>query len=314
LELANDRQVTGASQRFGVSPPSSYPSKPVNGDSISGLVNVELCAALSWQRGEHSVTETAEVKGRFIPAVLIIVPAYNEEESIPEIIRELCLYFPVKDILVVDDGSTDGTSHKVLERDVNLLRLPCNLGVGAALQAGLKLADEWGYDYTLRLDGDGQHDPEDSLRLLYAVMRGEADVAIGSRFIGDGGLKKDQGYRPTTARVLGIRIFAITASLLTGKRITDPTSGQRCYSRQVIRYLARYQPQDYPEIESTILLHRAGFSVVELPATMRSRLAGKTSIDGWKAVYYAFRVLLAAFIAALRTPLELPEEANDDKD
>lgn len=234
--------------------------------------------------------------------VLTIIPAYNEEDCIERVVHDLRLYFPLSDFLVIDDGSSDNTSREVLRSGVELLRLPVNLGVGGALQAGLRFANERGYDYTLRLDADGQHDPEDAFRLLHAVMTDEADAAIGSRFLATEWLGKDRNYKTTTTRKLGIKTFAGLVSLLTRQTITDPTSGLRCYNRAVICYLAETHPQDYPEVESTVILHRAGFRLTELPATFSPRVAGKSTIDSWKSLFYAFRVLLATVIAVLRAP------------
>ncbi len=235
--------------------------------------------------------------------VLTIIPAFNEEEAIEQVVHDLRLYFPLSDFLVIDDGSMDQTSRMVLRSGVDLLRLPINLGVGGALQAGLKYAEENGYDYCLRLDADGQHDPEDAFRLLSAVMNGEADAAIGSRFLAVLWLGKERNYKTTFTRLIGIKIFSSLVSLLTRQRITDPTSGLRCYNQRVICYLSRIHPQDYPEVESTVMLHRAGFRLLELPATIRPRVAGKSTIDSWKSFYYAFRVLLATIIAVLRAPV-----------
>jgi len=235
-------------------------------------------------------------------SVLIIIPAYNEKKAIKRVIEEVSLFSCLADILIVDDGSVDGTSRQVLTTDADLLRLPCNLGIGAALQVALRYADDLGYAYTLRLDGDGQHNAEDAFRLLCAVMKGEADAAIGSRFLGVRWLGKGRNYQATVSRSIGIKVFSKTVSLLVGQPITDPTSGLRCYNRQVIRYLARYHPQDYPEVESVVMLHRAGFRLLELPATISPRIAGTTSINTPKAIYYVFRVLLATLIAAVRKP------------
>jgi glycosyltransferase involved in cell wall biosynthesis len=235
--------------------------------------------------------------------VLTILPAYNEHESIRQVIQDLASYFPLTDILVVDDGSLDDTSSEVLSTGAELLRLPYNLGVGGALQLALRFAAEKGYDYTLRLDADGQHDPEDAFRLLSAVMSGDADAAIGSRFLAVQWLGKSRNYHATLPRMLGIKLYAAVVSLLIHQRTTDPTSGLRCYNRAVIEYLARYHPQDYPEVESTIMLHRAGFRLLELPATIQPRAAGESTITTWKSVYYAFRVLLAALIASARSPV-----------
>lgn len=241
--------------------------------------------------------------------VLVVIPAYNEELCIRRVLQDLEIFGGLIDVLVVDDGSVDQTSREVLSTGAELLRLPCNLGIGGALQAALKYAEKMGYEYTLRLDADGQHDPEDALRLLSSVMIGEADVAIGSRFLATQWLGKNRNYHTTATRSLGIKFFSQLISNLIGQPITDPTSGLRCYNRRVIRYLARHHPQDYPEIESLVVLHRAGFRLVELPATIHPRMAGKSSIDGWKSVYYIFRVLLAAVVAALSN---LPKAASEE--
>ena len=262
--------------------------------------------------GEHkrSTLTRTETRGQRNGYILTIIPAFNEEACIEHVVETLSAYCPLTDILIIDDGSRDDTSHKVLETGADLLRLPCNLGVGAALQVGLQFAEEMGYSYALRLDGDGQHDPEDAFRLLDAVINNEADAAIGSRFLGTHWLGKGRNYHTSLTRSLGIRIFALLTSLFTGHRITDPTSGLRCYNRQVVRYLARAHPQGYPEVESIIMLHQAGFQLLELPATIYPRFSGKSSIDSWKSFYYAFRVLLVILIASLRSPVAITKEDN----
>ena len=248
-----------------------------------------------------------ETKGQRNGYILTIIPAFNEEACIEHVVETVRVYGPLTDILVIDDGSCDDTSHKVLKAGAELLSLPCNLGVGAALQVGLQFAERMGYAYALRLDGDGQHDPEDAFRLLDAVMNGEADAAIGT-VSGDEWLGKGRNYHTSMTRALGIRLFALLTSRCTGHRITDPTSGLRCYNRQVIRYLARAHPQGYPEIESIIMLHQAGFRLLELPATIYPRFSGKSSIDSWKSFYYAFRVLLIILIASMRSPVAITKE------
>lgn len=245
---------------------------------------------------------------RLRSSILTIIPAYNEEKAINQVIQDIRLFLPLTDILVVDDGSTDDTSCEVLKLGVDLLRLPCNLGIGAALQVALQFAYEMGYSYVLRLDADGQHDPEDAFRLLTAVMHNEADAAIGSRFLAREWLGKERNYRTSLTRALGIKVFSNLVSAIIGQRVTDPTSGLRCYNRPALRYLARFHPQDYPEVESVVVMHRAGFRLIELPATIHPRIAGTSSIDTWKSIYYVFRVPLAATIAAFRRmPGQIPE-------
>jgi hypothetical protein len=238
---------------------------------------------------------------------LVIIPAFNEEKSIAAVVREARAALPGADVVVVDDGSADSTAERAQVAGAWLLRLPCNLGVGAALQTGLKLAEERGYRYAVRLDGDGQHDANEARRLLEAVRTGEADVASGSRFLAQVANAPAEAYMPPTGRSLGIRILARLIGLLTRQHVTDPTSGLYSYNRRVICYLARHHPQDYPEVEARIMLQRRGFRLVELPTVMRPRLAGNSSIRGSGSIYYMLRVAVAALIAALRTPAPLPE-------
>jgi glycosyltransferase involved in cell wall biosynthesis len=242
--------------------------------------------------------------------VLVVIPAYNEEESLESVIDSVRRHIPQADILVVDDGSEDNTSERAQSARAGLLRLPCNLGVGAAMEVALRHAEQRAYAYALRLDADGQHDPRDALRLLAAVKSGEADVSIGSRFLQNDAPGRNWRHQTTLARGLGIKIFAALVSLLIGQPISDPTCGLRCFNRPAMRYLARYHPQDYPEVESMVVLHRAGFRLKELPVEIYPRTGGVSSISTGRAVYYAFRVTLAASIAAVRsTPGKIPEES-----
>lgn len=244
--------------------------------------------------------------------VLIVIAAYNEEESIREVIKGVRIHIPFADILVVDDGSSDDTSRRVLQSGAEMLRLPCNLGVGAALEVALRYAEHMGYSHALRLDADGQHDPRDALRLLSVIRRDEADVSIGSRFLAENSSGKHWRHQTTAARALGIQVFARLVSLLIGQTISDPTCGLRCFNHQAMHYLARHHPQDYPEVESLVTLHRAGFRIKELPVVVHPRIGGVSSINAWKAVYYVFRVMLAALVAAVRSlPDQTPEEKAD---
>ena len=249
--------------------------------------------------------------------VLVVIPAYNEEESIRRVVEGVNKHIPLADVLVVDDGSSDDTSLRVQESGAELLRLPRNLGVGAALEVALRYAEDLGYSYALRVDADGQHDPQDALRLLEAVRRGEADVLIGSRFLDAGSAERLGARTPkwrhqtTPVRAVGIKVFAWLVSLLIGQQISDPTCGLRCFNRQAVCYLARNHPQDYPEVESMVVLHRAGFRLKELPVEIYPRTGGVSSISAWKAVYYVFRVMLAASIATVRSlPNGKPVEAE----
>lgn len=243
-------------------------------------------------------------------SVLVVIPAYNEEQSIESVVDSVRRHIPQAAILVVDDGSEDNTSARAQSARAGLLRLPCNLGVGAAMEVAFRHAEQKGYAYALRLDADGQHDPRDALRLLDAVKGGEADVSIGSRFLQNDSPGRNWRHQTTLARALGIKVFATLVSLLIGQTISDPTCGLRCFNRPAMRYLAHYHPQDYPEVESMVVLHRAGFRLKEIPVEIYPRTGGVSSISTGRAVYYAFRVTLAASIAAVRsTPDKFLEES-----
>jgi glycosyltransferase involved in cell wall biosynthesis len=255
-------------------------------------------------RGQGKAVKGGPEQGK----LLVVIPAYNEEACIRQVVRGVQAHIPWADVLVVDDGSSDDTRGHVLAEGADLLRLPYNLGVGAALEVALMHADQMGYPYALRLDADGQHDPRDGLRLLEAVRQGEADVAIGSRFLAAPANGKYWRNQTTPTRAVGIRIFATLVSLLIGQRISDPTCGLRCFNRAAISFLARYHPQDYPEVESVVVLHRAGFRLKEVPVEIYPRQGGVSSISNGKAIYYVFRVMLAASVAAVRSlPEKVPE-------
>jgi glycosyltransferase involved in cell wall biosynthesis len=226
--------------------------------------------------------------------VLIIIPAYNEEASIERVIEEVGFYLPHADVLVVNDGSTDVTSRKARRSGAIVLDLPFNLGIGGAMQAGYKYADEKGYEIAVQVDGDGQHDPKEIPKLLDVLEKKEADVAIGSRFIGE------SLYKGSTMRKVGISILAQAISITIGQKVTDPTSGFRAASRRAIRLFARTYPQDYPEPEVLVLLSRFGLKVKEVPALVYQREFGESSITKIRAIYYMVKVLLAIFVTSFR--------------
>ena len=226
--------------------------------------------------------------------VLIIVPAYNEETSIEKVIEGINVELPNADILVVNDGSTDWTSQKARKSGAIVLDLPFNLGIGGAMQAGYKYADAKGYEIAVQVDGDGQHDPKEISKLLDVLEKKEADMAIGSRFIGS------SFYRGSAMRKVGISILAQVVSISTGQRVTDPTSGFRAANRKAIRLFADTYPQDYPEPEVLVQLSRCGLKVKEVPATVYRREFGESSITKIRSVYYMVKVLLAIFVTSFR--------------
>jgi hypothetical protein len=229
-----------------------------------------------------------------MPKILIIVPAYNEEDSLPGVIRDLGAHFPEGDILVVDDGSRDRTAAIAQEARVGVVRLPFNLGIGGAVQTGYRYAQNHGYDIAVQFDGDGQHVAAEIPALLGPLLSGRADLVVGSRFLDRG------AYRPPVFRRIGIWIFSRTLSAIIGAPVTDTTSGFRAVNARVIAFFSRGYPEDYPEVESLVLLHRAGMRIEETPVTMRDRTGGKSSITPVRSAYYMIKVLLAVFIDLLK--------------
>ncbi len=232
---------------------------------------------------------------------VVVVPAFNEEGSIGDVIDELRAVDPGLEIVVVDDGSRDGTADAAEAKGARVLRLPFNLGIGGAVQTGYRYAHEHGFDLALRVDGDGQHDPAQFSVLAGPVLAGHADIAVGSRFIAG------KGFRSSRSRRQAIRILAWTVTVLVGGRVTDPTSGFQVANRRAIALFAAYYPHDYPEVEATVLAAKAGLRRAEVPVMMRERSAGRSSIGAVRSVYYMVKVMLAVFVAAFRTPVEISE-------
>lgn len=226
--------------------------------------------------------------------ILAIVPAYNEEGAVGRVIEETRLHFPSVDVLVVYDGSTDGTADVARSRGAHLVRFPFNCGIGTTMQTGYLFALESGYDVAIQVDGDGQHDPAQLMRLLKPILDDTADVVIGSRFL------SGDGYRSTAARRVGIAWLATLISRVTGQQITDPTSGFRAANRTAIAFFASEYPTDYPEPEVIVPLCRRGLRLVEVPVTMRQRQAGRSSITTLRSIYYMVKVTLAITVGLLR--------------
>jgi len=239
------------------------------------------------------------------PRILVIVPAFNEAASLPALVASLRRLHPHLQVLIVDDGSEDQTA-EVAERlcegrAVRLISLPCNLGVGGAVQTGLLYARRESYDIAIQVDGDGQHPPSEISSLLAAMHDAHYDLVIGSRFlpIAQGGAASS-AYQPTIARRLGTRMFSSLLSALCGTRITDATSGFRAFSRRAIALLAARYPEDYPEVETILMLAQAGMRIGEVPVRMERRASGASSIGAWEAITYMIKVPLAILMALLR--------------
>jgi glycosyltransferase involved in cell wall biosynthesis len=236
--------------------------------------------------------------------VLAIVPAFNEERSLPSVVDGLArLPVPV-DVCVVDDGSTDGTAALARSLGAVVLSLPVNLGIGGAVQAGYLWARDHGYDAAVQVDGDGQHDTSYLPALVDEVASGRADLAVGSRFSGP---RLPGGFRSTWSRRIGIRYLSAMLRLRCGARITDPTSGFRAAGRRAIDLFARAYPPDYPEPESIAVAARAGLRVREIPVRMAERAHGESSIGLGRSFYYLLKVSLA--LVVLPTRHSTPEDA-----
>ena len=237
-----------------------------------------------------------------MPRRVAVVPARNEEDAVARVVAELRAFDPELDVVVIDDGSEDSTAERAAAAGAAVVRLPFNLGIGGAVQTGFKYALDHGYETVIRLDGDGQHDPEQIPNLLAPLDRDEADVIVGSRFAAGAG-----EYRAPFARRAGIRWFAHLVSLLTRQTLTDTTSGFQAVNERAIRLFAADYPHDYPEVEAAVMLVRHRLRILEVPATMRGRETGRSSITLLRSLYYAVKVTLALFIGVFRrrvTPLE----------
>lgn len=231
--------------------------------------------------------------------ILIIVPAYNEKDNIGKVIHKLYAENRNWDILVINDASTDNTSAIARETGhAEVINLPFNLGIGGCVQTGFLYARNKDYDFALQFDGDGQHSAEEIHKLLEIVMKKEADVAIGSRFN-----RKHDGFKSSSYRRIGIRIFEWFSYLLIQQRITDHTSGFRAYNRKAVHFLADHYPSDYPEPEVVILLGKNGFNIKETFTQMHERKGGVSSIPLTKGPYYMIKVMLAMFMSAIRSKI-----------
>jgi glycosyltransferase involved in cell wall biosynthesis len=229
---------------------------------------------------------------------LAIVPAHNEAEAIACTIDEIHAHAPDFDVLVVDDGSTDDTAQQAVSAGAKVVRLPFNLGIGGAVQTGYVYAQEHGYEVAVQVDGDGQHDP----RYIHSMLRRldqnpSLNMVTGSRFIEE----DSDGHRSSPTRRVGIRIFASLVSIITGRRVTDPTSGLRMTNRVGIELFARDYPHDYPEVEAILMMHAHRLNSCEVPVLMRARTSGVSAISSTQPAYYMIKVLLAVFIGLFRS-------------
>ncbi|EPC8420309.1 glycosyltransferase family 2 protein [Bacillus wiedmannii] len=225
---------------------------------------------------------------------LIIIPAYNESTNLIHVVEDIEKNAPDFDYVIINDCSKDDTEQICKDNNFNYVSLPINLGIGGGMQTGYKYAQRHGYDVAVQFDGDGQHDAAYLGALLKEMEDTGADMVIGSRFI------NKEGFQSSFTRRVGIRFFEKLIKIVSGKRITDATSGFRMVNRKIINEFCEYYPKDYPEPESIVAVIRNNYEVKEVPVLMRERMGGTSSIVNYKAIYYMIKVTLAITIDRLK--------------
>jgi glycosyltransferase involved in cell wall biosynthesis len=231
-----------------------------------------------------------------LPNVLILIPAYNEQGAIGNVVREVRSVLPGVSVLVVDDCSDDGTIDVARAAGARVLQAPHHLGLGGCVQAGYRLAFELGYDYVIRVDGDGQHDPRDIPKFIAALEREGCEMVIGSRFLTGKVPPRVSGW----SRALGIHFFRAVLRPILGRSVTDPTSGFVGVNRRALEVFSRTFPLEYPEIEALVVLQRRRFRFVEVACNARPRQAGRSTITALRSLYYIVHVLLGVFVNVLK--------------
>lgn len=228
------------------------------------------------------------------PRVLLVIPCFNEAGSIRSVLKEISSAGDYGTI-VIDDGSSDRT-FEIASKHSAAVRLICNLGIGGAVQTGIKYAYRRGYDFCVQIDGDGQHPASQIDVLVKAAVASGASIVIGSRYL------KNDTFRSTWSRRLGSGLIAWALKVcFRGVRVTDPTSGMRLLDRKAMALFADHYPADFPEPVSLAWALQAGLSLGEVPVQMRSREHGQSSITGLKTLSYMVRVLVRVGLARLRT-------------
>ena len=238
--------------------------------------------------------------------LLVVLPAYNEERSVDVVAKEVNAAQPDADVLVVDDGSVDHTGARAAEAGAEVVTNVFNLGVGGAMRVGFRVARDGPYRALVQVDADGQHDPRDIARLLEMLDPGPVPhVVIGARFAGHG------DDRVPRARRAAMRLLAWYLSRVTGRTLTDVTSGFRAHNRAAIELFARTYPSDYlsDTVESLIILADAGGTVDQVPVAMRPRAAGNPSQSSWRAATYLVRIVLMLALSVFRRHSQPKQEA-----
>ena len=226
---------------------------------------------------------------------LLIIPAYNEQENILKVCKQIEEAQIGVDYVVINDGSNDDTLKILEENNLNHVNLIHNLGIGGAVQTGYKYALENDYDIAIQFDGDGQHDINYVRTICKPIENNEADFCIGSRFLD----KSTSSFKSTWIRRIGKNIISALIKLFWKQRITDPTSGFRAANKDVIKIFAKDYPSDYPEPETTVTLLKLGYKVVEKPVNMKEREAGKSFVNPWTSTLYMLKVSIAIIVDSI---------------
>lgn len=225
---------------------------------------------------------------------IVIIPAYNEEGGIVKTVTDVMENAKDFDYVVINDCSKDNTLEICQEHNFNVINLPVNMGIGGGVQTGYMYAYRNGYDIAVQFDGDGQHNASYLDNMSKKLIEDNLDMVIGSRYI------EKEGFQSSGMRRMGIKYFTGLIKLLTGKKITDPTSGMRMINRKIMKQFSEEYPKDYPEPESVVTILKEGAKVEEIPVKMNAREEGVSSISPSKSIYYMVKVSIAVLIAAIR--------------
>lgn len=225
--------------------------------------------------------------------ILIIIPAYNEENNIGVVLDQLINHELKPDIVVINDNSNDKTAEVCVNKNVSLINLPTHGGISKAMMAGYNFAKDNNYDIAIQVDADGQHNPKYLAEMIEPLIENKADLVVGSRFI------EKIGFQSSYIRRIGILIIRTFLKIIIGKAITDPTSGYRACNSKVIELFSQNYPAKYPEPPSFVILSKNSMNVIEIPVIMNERLSGKSSISGINSVDYMtktlFRIIFYSF-------------------
>jgi len=296
-EAASGREAAAAGKEDTMQTSEEDPALRRGGDVPSAVEDRPPSVAEESQASQHGPAEASENGSApvSVEKLLIVIPAYNEGGRVGAVVADVRRTLPEADVLVIDDGSEDGTCAEARRAGAIALSLPTNGGYGTALQTGYKYAVRNGYTMVGQIDADGQHRAEYLSAMFACIREDRADVVVGSRF-----LAKDGHYQTPFARSLGIRLFARVASLATGQLVTDPTSGFQMMRIEIARLFSRdVFPVDYPDADILILLHRTGYRVHELPVQMRPS-PGSSMHSTQSTPYYIYKMLLSILVTLLR--------------